>query len=246
MVWGHRRTRRSTNQLTARLLCLRPQWTQQWASCRPSPPLWQLVQTPAPIYTKNPPTPRCLRTLPKSENARVVAKGSTPSLSLAQGPRPRPQRNTPRPQSPLCSMAVPPTHSPRRSHWRCVRQTGWRWNLSCHRRRRRQRVFLMLRTRLRVPRRRRIETRRRTQSRPRRKYSSSKAENRCLLSGKKWRWKVRLFGFQHSSSGDTHSILRGIRRTQLRQLHFFWNGWNIGAWNLPQCSFKVKKSPKTL
>lgn len=111
MVWGHRRTRRSTSQLTAPPLCLPrcppTQWTQPWASCRPSPPLWQQVRTPAPIYTRNLLTPRCLRTLPKTANARVAAKGATPSPSPAPVPRPPPQRNTRRPQSPPCSMVVP-------------------------------------------------------------------------------------------------------------------------------------------
>lgn len=116
MVWGRRRTRKSTSQPTAPPLCrprCPPTRTQPWASCRPSPPLWRPVRTPAPIYTRNPPTPRCPHTLPKTANARAGARGATPSPSPAPGPHPPPLRNTPRPPSPPCSTAVP--LPPRRS-----------------------------------------------------------------------------------------------------------------------------------
>lgn len=99
--------RKSTNQQTAPQHypppCPPTQQTQQWAFCRPSPPLWPQAQTQAPTCTKNPPIPLSPRTLPRTVNVKAAAagaKGVTPlTLAPCRHHRPPPRSTPPLPRS---------------------------------------------------------------------------------------------------------------------------------------------------
>lgn len=147
MVWVHLSTRRSTSLQTIPLLChplLPPiKQTQQWASCRPSPPHWPQALTPVLIYTRNPPIPPSPHTLPRTTNmtatavveAKQVAPSLTPALSRHHHHHYHlPLRSTPLPPSHLCSTV----EHPKKNRWHCVRLTGWRWSSLCHRRKRKE------------------------------------------------------------------------------------------------------------
>lgn len=111
MVQVHRLTRKSTSLQTAPLPCLPPhpptRQIQRWDSCRLSPLHLPRVRTPAPTYTRNPPTLPSPRTLLRTANVTAVeavqAKGATPSLT----PAPCPRRHLPPKSTPLLPQSHP-------------------------------------------------------------------------------------------------------------------------------------------